>query len=427
VLALPFVLGAAPSCGEKRPSLGLRPHAAGAGGQGGRGAQGGAGGAAGALVRPAAAGTGGLNPDKHVEPMGRSVFTVVHGIVDAGLTAWCFARVRNGETTLVGSPVPAGGLAYGASLSFETLDGIDSENDGVAPFVITGDLSQIDGLDCADAVARAQAVMQADRGTSGTGGEPGQGGAAGQAGGAGETSGAGGAAGEAAGAAGAELTARDVSTANAGQGGEGGAPEPKPPALRVGALPGLPAGALAAGYSMLEVADGCIGAREFVDRLEHFACGDDYTPEQGSLSAEIVVLARETTPNMLALQALHASRASGDLGLRSEPGPADDGAEVTLVDNMPEGALRPRDPFATFPSELWGVNTATWSLDATMNAVTYVSELWPAVRRRAGIAKLEDGRGYTVIAIGPAVDIAGSGFWNDFAFTLVDNDPSASP
>jgi hypothetical protein len=418
-----FALATVPSCGVDRPSLALRPHAGGAAGQGGARAQGG-GGAAGARTRPPVAGAASVNPTKHVEPMGRSVFTVVHGIVDADLTAWCFARVRDGETTFVGNPVPAGGLAFGASLSFETIDGIDSQNDGVAPFVITGDLSELDGLDCAAAVARAQAVMQADRAEGALGAEGGQGGAAGEA-----MGGGGGAAGDAAGAPGSAGTRASGGTGgtppgSGGQGGEAGAPEAKPPALRVGALPGLSAGSLAAGYSMLEVADGCLGARAFTDPLEQDACGVDYTPEQGSLAAEIVVLARATMPNLLALQALHASRASGDIGLRTEPGPADDGATLVLVDDFSEGSLRPRDPAVNLPTGSWGVNTATWSLDATMNGVTYASELWPAVRRRAGIGKLEDGRGYTLIAIGPSVDLGKKGFWHDFAFTLVDNDPS---
>ncbi|HSU41589.1 MAG TPA: hypothetical protein VLJ38_18555 [Polyangiaceae bacterium] len=418
-------LAAAPSCGSERPSLGLRPHPAGAGGQGGSGAQGG-GGVGAAVSRPPVAGMGGVSPVKHVETPGRSVFTVVHGIVDADLTAWCFGRVRDGVTKLVGSPVPPGGLAYGASLSFETLDGIDAARDGVVPFVITGDLSAIDGLDCAAAVERATAVMLADRGAGGRDGGASEGGATFEA-----MAGGGGAAGDAAGAAGAvpvptPTAGMPPNTTNdsGGHGGEAGAPAALAPALRVGALPSLPAGALGSGFSLLEVADGCFGARAFDDPLASDACGADYTPNVGSLSAELVTLARETVPNMLALQALHASRATGALGFRTEPSSADDGVQMTLVDDLPEGALRPREPREDFPTSSWGVNTATWSLAATVNGVTYASELWPTVRRRAGLGPLEDGRGYTIIAIGPTPDIGKQGFWHEFAFTLVDNDPS---
>lgn len=195
----------------------------------------------------------------------------------------------------------------------------------------------------------------------------------------------------------------------------------EPPALRVGALPGLPAGTLAAGYSVLEVADGCFGARAFMDPNETDACGADYTPERGSLSAEVVELARATSPDKLALQGLHASRGSSELGLHTE---STGGDLITLVDNLPEGALRPRDPRVDLNAASWGVNYAAWSLGATLNGVTYASEPWAVVRRRAGIDTFEDGRGYTLIAIGPSVDLQASGFWHDFAFTAVDNDPS---
>jgi hypothetical protein len=174
---------------------------------------------------------------------------------------------------------------------------------------------------------------------------------------------------------------------------------------------------------MLEVADGCLGARAFTSPSETDACGAEYTPENGSLSAEIVVLGRATMPAALALQGLNASHASGALGFRTEPSALDDGQAVTVVDGLSEGVLRPRDPRADLPTTSWGVNTATWSLAGTVSGVTYASELWPAVRRRSGITKFEDGRGYTLIAIGPAIDLEVEGFWHPFAFTAVDNDP----
>ncbi len=406
-----LALGAAPSCSNNHSVLEQHDHPAGMGGLGVTAGAGGAGGNAGALTRPPTGGAGGVNPDKLVEPPGRSVFTVVHGIVDADMTAWCFARVRDGATTLVGSPVPAGGLAYGQSLSFETLPGVASKTDGVVPYVIAGDLSAIAGLDCAKAVARAQAVMAAD---TGEGGAAGEGGATSEAG-AGGQSGAAGASAEGgapddAGAAGASVRAEKAT--------------PAPPALRVGALPGLPAGTLAAGYSMIEVAAGCLGAKEFDDPHQYVACGDDYTPAHGSLTGEIAMLARETSDGLLSIQALHASHASGDLGVMSAPGTTESGIAIGIIDDFTEGALRPRDPRTMLPVAAWGANSDSWTLDVTVGGVVYASEPWSVVRDRAGIAELEDGRAYTVVAIGPSASINDTGFWNDFAFALVDNDPS---
>jgi hypothetical protein len=404
---LVFTLAVGQGCSSDRRGLALKPNAAGAGGWGGGG--GGAGGLAGkggAITKPDVAGSSGVDPDKHVEPPGRSVYTVVHGVVDAGLTAWCFARVRDGERELVGEPVPPGGLPYGASMSFEDLPAVDAEQDGVVPFVITGELELIEGLDCKQAVARAEAEMRAWTppnavgGAGGMGGEAGLGGAAGE-GSSAELGGAGGAAGEAA--------------------------EPplsfEPAALRVGELPGLAPGTLAAGLHVLEVADGCFGSPVYTHRFEQFACGFEYTPAHGSLSAEVAVLARATVFDKLSLQAFHASRGSARLGMRSTPLLSENGSPVTLVDNFTIGALRPRTPRADLPASSWGVNVRTWAVEGTLDGTPYVSDPWHDIRDRAGIDELESGRGYTLIAIGPSVDIESDGFWNDFRFALVDNEP----
>jgi hypothetical protein len=408
-LALLFALAVGQGCGSDRRGLALNPNAAGAGGRGGAGGAGGLAGKGGAITKPDTAGSSSVDPDKHVETPGRSVYTVVHGVVDAELTAWCFARVRDGKRELVGDPLPQGGLPYGASMSFEELPEVDSEEDGVVPFVITGQLELIDGLDCKDAVARAEAEMRAwtpPNAVDGAGGEAGLGGAAGAAGAAGEGSatglgGAGGAAGESA--------------------------EPplslEPATLRVGELPGLPPGTLAEGLHVLEVADGCFGSPVYTHRLEQFACGFEYTPERGSLSAEVAVLARATVFDKLSLQAFHASRGSTRLGVRSMPLLAEGGSSVTLVDNFTIGALRPRTPRADLPPSAWGVDVRTWSVEGTLDGMPYVSDLWLDIRDRAHLDALESGRGYTLIAVGPAIEIESDGFWNDFRFALVDNEP----
>ena len=297
----------------------------------------------------------------------------------------------------MGTPVPEGGLGYGESLSFEALPHVAAQGDGIVPFVITGELARVEGLDCVAAVALSESVMAEDRAASAAGGASGASGAAGE-------SGQGGAQPEAA----------------------GGAPSVLPPALRVGALPGLPAGTLAQGYSVLEVADGCFGARAFTDKREALICGADYTPEHGSLSAEIAILARDVADGALAMQALHASRGIEAMGIMSVGPPNAMETPVTVVDNFTEGVLRPREPRMDLPSPSWGVNTATWSVEMTRDGYAVASELWIAVRRRAGIQQLEDGRGYTIIGLGPSPDVATHGFWNPVAFALVDNDPPAS-
>jgi len=422
----------ATDCTSDHGALAARPRAAGAGGKAGAGGTaGGRAGAGGTSLTGNAAkgGTGGTtaDPDKHVEPQGRSVFTVVHGIVDADRVAWCFARVRDGVSELVGEPLPEGGIGYGQSFSFETLPHVDNENDGLVPFVIAGELSLIAGLDCEAAVARAEAERptpgtggSAGRaGASGAGGEGGEGGEGGQNGQAGAEDG-GAAAGGDAGAQG-QMGGPDVPNA----GGEGGAAaRPTPPVLRVGRLPGLPAGTLDQGYSLLEVADGCLGAPGFVDARSDAICGAGYTPTAGSLTAELVILGRQVAAGMLALQALHASRGSSDLGVRVAP-PADSvQSYMTIVDNFTEGALRPVDPRRDSPNTAYGTAEPGFSVEATSNGNAVYSEPWEAIQKRSGVRTLENGRGYTLIALGPSYRVEDAGFWNPPAFGLIDNDPA---
>jgi hypothetical protein len=93
------------------------------------------------------------------------------------------------------------------------------------------------------------------------------------------------------------------------------------------------------------------------------------------------------------------------------------------VDDFTLGSLRPREPFASLPAATWGANLTTFEVEGTIDGVAYVSESWRDVRERAGIDPLVDGRTYTLVAIGPSVELETKGFWNDFAFALIDNDP----
>ena len=411
-------------CSSDHSSLAARPRAAGAGSKAGAGgASAGRGGAGGTQTgNGAKGGTGGtaINPDKHVEPMGRSVVTLVHGVVDAERIAWCFARVRDGVTELVGEPLPDGGVGYGQSFAFETLPHVDNERDGLLPFVIAGDLSLVAGLDCEAAVARAHAErpLPPARGSGGSAGDAGSAGAGGQGGESGEN-------GQSGALNGGAGPASDGGAPGAGEGGAGEAPVPKPPALRVGTLPGLPAGTLAQGYSLLEVADGCLGAPGFVDPRSESICGAGYTPSEGSLTAEFVILSRKAAAGMLALQALHASRGSENLGVRVAPPPDAVESYVTLVDNFTEGALRPADPRRDLANTAYGTSARGWNVEATLNGNTTFAESWSAIEKRSGVTTLENGRGYTLIVLGPSYRVDDAGWWNPQAFGLIDNDPAA--
>jgi hypothetical protein len=346
------------------------------------------------------------------------VLTLTHGIVDATRVAWCFARVRDGATRLVGSPTPKAGVGYGASIVVDALPNTDFERDGVVAFAIAGELELIADATCEDAVALAEREMGAspagEGGGSGIGGEGGGSGTGGEGeagraeGGEGGVNATGGAAGETA----------------AGAAGTGDPDLPDPPRLRVGVLPALPAGSLAEGYSLLLASAGCLGGPAFSDELEQQVCGSAYRPRSPTLTAELVQLSRKTASSTFAFQTLHASVASGELALSVTP-PASGGlTTVTLALNMTEGMLRPREPRLDLPTSAYGGGSDQWSVLVTSsNGAAAIQEPWPAVLERGGIDGLEAGRGYTLIVIGPPGGVPKRSWWNAPAITLIDNAP----
>lgn len=384
----------ATDCTSDHDSLAARPPggggsggkagAAGAGaGAGGRGGTGGTGGTA------ALGGTGGTGGSKPVLPEGRSVTTLVHGIVDAPSVVFCFARSAEGENHFVGEPRPSDGIPYGGSLVVESVDGVDHDVEGLVPYAITGELGLVRGLDCETAVSRAEEAMS-DAGT----GAPGGGGEGGQAG----------------------------EAAQAGSGGGAGEAGALIPRLRVARLPELGPGVMTEGYSLLYAAVGCLGGAAFTHPDQTEICGDGYAPNRSTLSAELVVVSRTAKPEVVALQALHASRAFGEVSLWVAPPEGAVEPLISIGDTMTEGALRPREPRTDLLPTTIGIGIAGWSIQARVNGSPVFADTWPVVLERSGIVELEEGRGYTLVLIGPSSDY-GSGWWNPSAVTIVDNDP----
>jgi hypothetical protein len=382
--ALALALFVAGACNKQYGDLSDRPKATGGsagsglggvGGMGGR-ARGGSGGSA------VTGGTAG----KIVEPPGRSVTSFFHGIVDAERVVFCFARHDEAEPVLVGEPEPRDGLAYAASFAFETIDDIDLETAPLLPYVIAGELDLIDGMACDAAVEKAREEMDAVSPSALGGGEGGAGG-------------------------------------NDGEGGEGGAPEPPtPPRLRVAALPEIPAGALTEGYSSLYVAIGCLGGPAFAHALEDEACGR-YAPTAPTISAQLVTLSRASAFGKLSLQALHASLAAPALAVWSYPPDISVQPSVAIAFDLRRGAILPRQPSTQLTITDYGVASPGWRAQASNGGTQLVSERWVDVLERAGIEAFEEGRGYTLVVVGPNGHVANNGFWNEMAIGVVDNDP----
>lgn len=335
------------------------------------------------------------NPD--IEAKGDDVLTIVNGVVDASSVQLCFARVGEDGLTqdFVGSPLPE--LAYAASTTLTELGGLSLADDTIQPWVLSGELNRLDGLDCEAAVALAQAeeakVTPADVPGLGLGGAAGSGGGDGNA------------AGDAAGP------------------GAGDAGPFEFPTLRARPLGALPPGTVAIGRSILMVLTGCSGGVAYADRVEAAACGPTYTPTTPTLEPIIVKLSRVVGATTVGLQAVQASQATRSLDVRAS---GDKGAvSLVFASSVSFGSIEPRPADVRFtPFEL-GVENFDFGLQAIdeKGGVAF-QEAWSDILAASAVPSIVAGRGYTAIFIGPDPLLLKEGWWNKAAFTLVDNDPT---
>ncbi|MFZ5892579.1 MAG: hypothetical protein ACOY0T_16090 [Myxococcota bacterium] len=387
---------AAPACDGDHSALAKGS----SGGQGGRAtAQGGNTLASGGFNQPHGNGgttaSGGRAPD---ESPGENVLSVVHGVVDAGPSLFCFAKGDAADAPLLGVPAPEGGLSYAKSWVVRAVEGVDFAADALSTWIISGDLSLVAGLDCEQAVAVARSEeAAAPPSASGAGGAPGAGGAGG-----------------AGGANGSEDAAA----------GEGGGPASEPPRLRAGRLPTVPAGTLSVGRSALLVANGCIGGEAFDSRLAPNACGAGYSGKAPSLSAVLVQMSRRTSPFRLGLQVVHASLASPKLSVISAPTEANDALRGIAFD-VELGEILPRVPDLSADAASYGVNGSDWRLEMSSGSATVYAEPWSSVLRNAGFTSLSDGETFALVIVGPGLGLPLSRheLWNPSRVVLLPTDP----
>ncbi len=389
-------------CTTDHDSLARKPPA-GKSGAGGGGAGGFAGSGFGNAGNPA---QGGRNNPDYEPPGGDDVLTLVNGVVDAESVRVCFARVDDaGESELVSSPLPE--LGYGASTTLIELEQLSFVDDHIQAWVIAGELELIDELDCRDAVdlaEREEASVTPARALAAAGGAAGAGGAEADA-----PAGAGGA----------------FQAGEAGAGGAGGAPEIplEKPRLRARAVAALPAGSVATGRSVLMVLTGCIGGAAYADRVATSACGASYSPQRPSLQPVVVKLSRQLRFDTVGLQAVHASLPTETLDVRATN--SDASTALVFASSVAFGSIEPRPADTRFTKLELGVERADYGLQVIGESGSVAfQEAWPAILERSGIADLQSGRAYTAIFLGPAPRLIKTGFWNDNAFVIVDNDPT---
>lgn len=368
VLLASGVAAAVSACTTNHDSLAKQPKAGNsAGGSAGGGNASGGSGNTGNVAQG-----GRTNPD--VEPAGDDVLTIVNGVVDAPRVRLCFAHVGDDGLTaeFAGSPLPE--LPYAASSVHSELEGFSFERDVIEPWVLAGELSLIDGLDCQQAV---------------------------------------------------ELAQDEEAQVTPDAAGGSGPLELETPRLRARALATLPAGTVNTGRSILMVLSGCIGGAAYSDGLETAVCGDDYTPTTPTLQPLVVKLSRALAFDKVGLQAMQGSISTGTVDMRA----AGDRDAVTLVfaSSVAYGVLEPRPADTRYSALELGVRESNYGVQAVASGEVIHQASWPELMEGAGIDAILPGRTYTTVLLGPAPVLLKRGWWNEHAFALVDNDPTRAP
>lgn len=343
-------------------------------------AQSGSGGSAGVVDagHDSAGDTGGAGD---AEPAGPRVLTLLHGVVDAPRVRFCFGPAGGAAT---GSPMPAAGLNYGGALVVRSLPGLDLGSDAIQIYVVAGDDSVIAGQSCQSLIE--QAGTHPDAGPD------------------------------------ASLDA----SSDAQTSGDAEAGTPPPPALRVAALPQLPAGTLGLKSSYLLVVMGCIGqSNAFSDPMSDTICGAGYRPDRPTLLPALVRMSRATKAGALGLQVINASRATARLTLDSEPPKGGAQSPVTLATDVQFGAIQPASADLSHTLADFGAPLANATLQVRLvsSAPPDFSEAWSAALSAAGLSSVENGSDYALVVVGPNPTLGGDKWWNAPLVTLVPTAP----
>jgi hypothetical protein len=305
------------------------------------------------------------------------VLTIVNGVVDAPSLRLCFARMNeDGDEELVGSPLPE--LGYARSVVVTELAELSLQRDVLVPWVLVGDLEQLDDLSCEEAVELARASE-------------------------------------------AEVTPPPDEGGSGGAGGEG--PELEKPSLRARSLAALPAGTVAIGRSILMVLAGCVGGAAYDRGPLSSVCGAGYEPDAPTLQPVVVKLSREYRFDRVGLQGLHASVAMDWADLRVT---GNDGATALVFgSSVSFGKIAPRPADTRFSPLEVGVDEAQFGVQAVGSEEKVLAQAaWPALVDAAGLPGISPGRTYTAVLVGPRPQLLRGGWWNEPALALVDNDPT---
>ena len=388
-----ILAGSLAGCVTDHDALQKKPNTGSTAGAGGAAATAGAPTIIGGSDGQAAAG-GGHSDD---EPPGKSVLTIVNGVVDAPSVVLCWAKLDStGGATPFGEPLTDKPFEYGQNLVLADVAGAKLDTDTLEPLLIAGELDLITGLNCENAVARAQDEVASAIDENTRASEAAQAGAGGEGGTA------------------------DVTSA----GGEGGVPSYEVRSrLRLGNLPAIPPATLNAGRSILYVATGCVGGTTYNAAKSEEYCGAGYTEQQPTLSGVLVSLSRRVQFGETGMQFVHASLATPPADVSSHPPFPSTDSGIQIATAVLEGQASPHSALLTHSALEYG-SALSYSVQISAQNTAVSSEPWLDVLARGGLKALEDSSTYALVLMGPRVDHAKpTPLWNPSALTVIPVDP----
>src|SRR5262249_22910386 len=191
--------------------------------------------------------------------------------------------------------------------------------------------------------------------------------------------------------------------------------------VRVAALPLLPEGSFAVGRGYLLVAGGCLGGPGVTDPSEKSVCGEMYTAKTPTLSEALVAMPEDTTQGRVTLSVLGGSPALTQFDVSLVP--AGHGDAFRVASRVVPGALRPVPPFSSASASDLGVtsNDARVELFAFGSGTPVYNFGWAPTLRAGSLSALDDGKGYTLVFVGPFPGFSKRRWWNDPLVTIVEN------
>lgn len=187
----------------------------------------------------------------------------------------------------------------------------------------------------------------------------------------------------------------------------------------------IPASAFEAQRSLLLVPTGCVGGPGHTDPLEKEACGPTYSPEAPNPGLVAAAMSRVTDEGALSLQAAHAAQPMPPVDVRLVPG-TEVGMPQQVAPSLTAGAVGPFPPFRQLARFEMGSLAQARILTFTPGQTVQTSEApLDAALARGGVAldDFEDGRAFTLIAVGAQPGLPAGAFWHALTWTVVRSDP----